>query len=234
MMADVGAAVDGKPAGVATEEGLLGRYRDIRANPAATADDMYSAVMAANTPQSVFDMFRAGYNKITDATDAALAAVLQRLGALEGSSAFVTNQVLSTANLLSTYPPSAAYVGKYARVFDLYGSVDDVLRCRWDGANYRWVPQRADFNMTTSAAGSVQLVPLVTPPTVRTPATLTGAITFTPSTTNAIIGQRYRVVVTGGLGIYTATISGLIGSNLSLLGNSFKDIEYAASGWFGV
>ncbi len=170
------------------------------------------------------------YQAFVDAVDGRINAILDKIA----TSAFVSTAPMTVADLLVTFPASAANMGKYARVTDLYGSVDDVLRCRFDGVNYRWVPQRADFNVVSTASGAVPLIPLVTPPTIKTPTSLTGNISFQPSAANAYIGQRYRIAVTGGLGIYTATISGLIGSNLTLLGNSAKDIEYAASGWFSV
>jgi len=163
--------------------------------------------------------------------------VFSRISALENvPSIYVggTNtSPITVVALLSTYPASATYLNNYARVTDLYGSVDDIMRCRFDGANYRWVPQRTDFNGTTAATtGSVTITPLVTPPTLRGVGNLLGNVTFTPSATNAYIGQRQRIIMTGSLGIFTSTITGLLGSNLTLLGNSAKTIEYAATGWF--
>jgi len=53
-----------------------------------------------------------------------------------------------------------------------------------------------------------------------------------PSATNAFIGQQQRVIMDGALGLFTTTITGLIGSNLSLLGGGAKLIEYGPTGWF--
>lgn len=165
----------------------------------------------------------------TASMNAAIAAALATI-----PTTFVTSTPMTVANLISTYPPSATYSGLYARVTDLYGSVDDIMRCRYDGTNYRWVPQREAFSGTTAAtSGSVNIVPLVTPPTLVVTGTLLGNISFTPSTTNAYIGQRQRIYMTGILGLFTATITGLLGSNLTLLGNTYKDIEYRSGGWFG-
>lgn len=184
--------------------------------------------------KGLVNTFMSGYAKVTDATDAALVSVLTRIGVLEAtSSTFVSAATMSVANLLANYPPSSANVGKYARVNDLYGSVDEILRCRYDGVAYRWVAQRTNFNTTIASTGTINLTPLVTPPTVRLPATLTGNVNLNPVATNASIGDRFRVV-TGGLGIYTVTLTNLIGSNLTLLGNTTRDVEYSAGGWFAV
>lgn len=146
---------------------------------------------------------------------------------------FVTNTVLTVAGLHSTYPPSISNLGLYARVSDLYGVVDDIMRCRYDGVAYRWVPQRPNFVGTaTATGGNVTITPLVTPPTLRLTGTLISNMTITPSTTNAFIGQKQVLSQDNVLGIFTSTITGLIGSNLTLLGNTSRVIEYGPTGWF--
>lgn len=156
--------------------------------------------------------------------------------AANASAAFVggTSQSPTTVAALHTnYPPSSTYLGQYARVSDLYGVVDDIMRCRYDGTNYRWVPQRPDFVSNVSATGgTVTATPLVSPPTMRLTGTLLSNIVVTPSNTNAYLGQRFRVIQAGTLGLFTSTITGLIGSNLTLLGNTSRDIEFGPTGWF--
>lgn len=121
----------------------------------------------------------------------------------------------------------------YARVSDLYGSVDDIMRCRFDGLNYRWIPQRPFFTaVNTATSGTVNIIPLVTPPTLRLTGTLLGNMSITPTTTNAFVGQQQRVIMDGVLGVFAATITGLIGSNLTLLGGGSRVIEYGPTGWF--
>jgi hypothetical protein len=161
-------------------------------------------------------------------TEQVVALILDRAAAT-----LVVPGVLTLDDLLAQYPASADTAGKYARVSNLFGSVDEIMRCRFDGVAYRWVPQRSDFNMVHPAQGTVQLRPLYTPPVVRAPGTLTGNIVYQTSAENAHVGMRFRTV-TGGLGLYTATIAGLVGSNLALLGNKVTDIEYGATGWFAV
>lgn len=140
---------------------------------------------------------------------------------------------ITVANLIANYPPSASNFGMYARVTDLYGSVDDIMRCRFDGVAYRWVPQRPNFvGVNAATGGAVSIVPLVTPPTLRLTSTLLSNMTITPTTTNAFIGMKQTVCQDGGLGIFTSIITGLIGSNITLLGNSSRVIEYGPTGWF--
>lgn len=146
---------------------------------------------------------------------------------------FVTNDMMTVAQLHANYPPSASNAGLYGRVSDLWGSVDDVMRCRFDGANYRWVPQRDSFVGTSAAAsGTVNILPLVTPPTLRLTGTLLGNMSVAPSSTNAYIGQRQTVVMNGVLGLFAATITNLIGSNITLLGGGSRDLQYGPTGWF--
>jgi len=150
---------------------------------------------------------------------------------------FVGNgDFMKVADLLANYPASVTYKNKYANVSDLYGSVEDVMRCRFDGTNYRWVPQREALSGTTAqATGTVAIIPLVTPPTLRLTATLlTGNVQIQPSTVNAYNGQRSRIIMPSSitLGLYVVQITGLLGSNLSLLAGNVKDIEFGQGGWF--
>lgn len=150
------------------------------------------------------------------------------------TTSFVGNgAAMTVAQLMANYPAAATYQGLYARVMDLYGSVDDIMRCRYDGANYRWVPQREAFSgNVTSTGGTINIIPLVTPPTIRTAGTLAGNLTFAPSLINAYIGQRQRVVIANTLGLFTASVTNILGSNITLLGGSSKTIEFGPSGWF--
>lgn len=145
-----------------------------------------------------------------------------------------TNTVPTTvAALHSNFPPGASFLGQYARVSDLFGSVDDIMRCRFDGTAYRWIPQRPNFTgVNTATTGSITVMPLVTPPTLRLTAALLGNMTISASSTNAFVGQKQTIIQEGVLGLFTSTITGLLGSNLTLLGNSARVIEYGPTGWF--
>lgn len=139
----------------------------------------------------------------------------------------------TVANLIANFPPAANMMGQYARVSDLYGTVDDIMRCRFDGVAYRWIPQRPSFSgIAANTGGTVPIVPLVTPPTLRLSGTLLGNMSVVPSAVNAYVGQQQRVIMEGTLGLFAASITGLIGSNVSLLGGGSKLIEYSPTGWF--
>jgi len=158
-------------------------------------------------------------------------------GIASSGTAFVQNaQVMTIADLMANYPPGSGLVGMYARVSDLYGSVDDIMRCRYDGINYRWVPQREAFGGTTAAAGgNVSILPLITPPTLRfTTGALTANLNVTPSSVNAYIGQRQRIIMPPALslGLFVVQLTGLLGSNISLLAGNTRDIEFGPTGWF--
>lgn len=159
-----------------------------------------------------------------------------------GSNFVAGGSAMSIADLMANYPAGIAYKGQYARVNNLYngtsaaatGGLDDVLRCRFDDTNsvYRWVPQREAFNLTMSpTSGSTTLTPLVTPPTIRLAGTLLGNLSVSPLATNAYIGQKFTVIQNSTLGLFVTQITGLIGSNLTLLGNTAQELEYTATGW---
>lgn len=155
---------------------------------------------------------------------------------------FVNNgQYQTLAQLLTNFPAGAAYNGLYANVSDLFhngspgaGGVREVLRCRQDVTNgsYAWTVQREAYNAAMApTAGTVNLTPLITPPTVRLTGTLLGNLTITPSTTNAYVGLRQRVIQNSTLGLFVTNITGLLGSNITLLGNTVQDLEYTINGW---
>lgn len=163
--------------------------------------------------------------QVTDAISAALAGL---------PTSFVNGGAsMTVANLIANYPPASGNAGMYARVSDLYGSVDDIMRCRFDGTNYRWVPQRSDYAGTTAATGgTVNVVPLVTPPVLRTTGTLLGGLTLAMQSTNAWIGQRQTIVNNSPLSGLLTTITGLIGSNITIAGSGAQTVVYGPNGWF--
>lgn len=156
---------------------------------------------------------------------------------------FVSNGAYMTiAQLMTNFPAAATYDGMYANISNLFngtdtttaGGVREVLRCRRDVTNgiYAWTLQREAYNLAVaSTGGTITTIPLVTPPTVRLTGSLLGNLTVTPSLTNAYIGLRQRIIQNSTLGIFATTITGLIGSNLTLLGNTVQDLEYTVSGW---
>lgn len=174
-------------------------------------------------------------------TEQVIALILANLPA--GGTAFVANAApMTIATLLADYPADASRNGMYARVSNLYnansatsiGGIDDIVRCRFDAANnaYRWVPQRDSFVVSQApSSGSVTLLPLVTPPSLRLTGSLLGNLTISPSTVNAYVGQTFEIIQNSTLGLFVTTITGLLGSNLTLLGNNTQQLIYTATGW---
>jgi hypothetical protein len=160
-----------------------------------------------------------------------------------GTSFVANGQYMTLAQLLSSFPASSAVDGMYANVSNLFngtstsatGGVKEVVRCRYDAANnqYRWVPQRLDFNMAMPmTGGTVTLMPLVTPPTIRLVGTLAGNLNILPDATNAWVGLRWRTVQNSTLGLFTTAITNLIGSNITLMGNTQRDVDYGSTGYY--
>ena len=146
-----------------------------------------------------------------------------------GSGAYMT-----VASLLSTYPASATYLGQYARVSDLWGSVRSVMTCEYDGTNYYWRPQRTDYAVSNnSTGGAMTLTPLLTAPTVYLTGSLGANMTITPSATNAWPGAQFEILANGVLNLLGINISGLLGGTLPLLGGGRKIITYTQAGWRG-
>jgi len=150
-----------------------------------------------------------------------------------GSTEYVNGgQNQTVANLLANFPPSIAYVGKYARVSDLWGSADEVMRCSYDGSTYFWRPQRTDYAVSaTQTSGTMTLTPLITAPVVVLTTTLLGTMNLVPAVTNVWPGCTFTVK-TPGIGLNILQFTGLVGGlTKTLLGNSDYSVTYTAAGW---
>lgn len=147
---------------------------------------------------------------------------------------FVSNSAMTVADLLANFPANSSRLGKYARVTDLWGNTDEIMRCSSDGSTYFWRPQRTDYaqNMSTTS-GTTTLTPLVTPPTVVMTGTLLGNVTVTPSSTNAWPGATFTVISNGVLGLFGINITGLIGGTLPILAGGVRTITFTTAGWRG-
>lgn len=170
------------------------------------------------------------------------ADVLSMIAANSALSFVNGGQPMTLDALLTNYPAGASYAGQYANVTNLFngvsttasGGVREVLRCRQDITNglYSWTVQREGWNTSTAMTGGTLIaMPLITAPTVRLTGTLIGNITINASPTNAYVGQRFRIIQNSTLGLFVTTITGLLGSNLNLLGNTVQDLEYTIGGW---
>jgi len=138
---------------------------------------------------------------------------------------------MPVATLLSSYPAGAANLGKYGRVNDLWGSVRSVMTCEYDGSLYYWRPQRTDYaTRNTSTSGSLSLTPLLTSPQLTLTGTLLGAMTITPSITNAWPGAQFEIINNGVLGLFGINVAGLLGGTLPLLGGGRRVLTAVNNG----
>lgn len=137
----------------------------------------------------------------------------------------------SVASLLSTYPAGPTYLGMYARVNDLWGSVRSVMVCEYDGSLYYWRPQRTDYaTQNASTSGTVTLTPLLSAPQQIITGTLLGGMNITPSATNAWPGAQFEIINNGILGLFSINITGLTGGTLPILGGGRRIITAVNSG----
>ena len=152
-----------------------------------------------------------------------------------GKIAFVSPTPMTVASLLSTYPASAPYLGKYARVTDLWGSVTTVMVCEADSTGFYWRPQRTDYAPPpiSMGSGTLTLTPLITAPIVNLTGTLTGTVNVTPSSTNAWPGATFTVSSTSVLGLFGINLTGLVGGGtVPLLSGGIRTLTYfSGSGW---
>lgn len=146
---------------------------------------------------------------------------------------FVSTTPMTIAQLVGTYPASATHLGKYARVTDLWGSVDEIMRCSSDGVTYYWRPQRTDYAVTSTAtSGTMNLVPLISAPEIALQSTLVGNMTLALSSVNVWPGCQFKVRSPSSIGIFSLQFTGLIGGAVSnILGGSDKTAIYTSAGW---
>jgi len=148
---------------------------------------------------------------------------------------FVGNgQVMSVASLLANYPATVDRVGLYARVNDLWGGSNEVMRCTADGATFFWRPQRENYAVVNpSVGGSFTLTPLISAPVQYISGTLTSSMSFTPSAVNAWPGAQFTLVNQGALGLFGINISGLVSGILPLLAGGTRVLTFAGGAWRG-
>ncbi len=118
---------------------------------------------------------------------------------------FVTQSIITIAQLMTDYPAGAAYRGKYCRVSDLWGAVDGVMRCGYNGRIYYWEPTTQNQLVgQLPAASSMTVQPLSSFPILEL-------------TSNIALGNT--VNITAGLDYaWPGAIKEFRGSMTSLLG----------------
>ena len=118
---------------------------------------------------------------------------------------FVTQDILVVSDLMSQFPASSSYRGKYCRVSDLWGAVDGVFRCGYNGRIYYWEPTtQPQLIGQMPITGDTTVQPLSSFPIIE----LTGSI---PALTT------YNVTV-GVVNAWPGAIKEFRGSLTSLLG----------------
>lgn len=139
-------------------------------------------------------------------------------------SAFVTQTILTTADMHATFPAGAGYRGKYCRVSDMWGLVDGVYRCSWNGRIHFWEPTTTPalpgpMNLT----GSTTIQPMSTPPIIELGGSLPALTTWTVMLGTDMLPpgvvKEYRGSLSSLLGTLNFTGLGL-GSVVGLVLNS--------------
>lgn len=143
---------------------------------------------------------------------------------------------MPVADLLANFPAAAQFRGKYARVNDLWGTVQTLMICEGDASGFYWRPQRTDYAAPPIAmtTGALSLIPLVTAPFVNLTGTLTGNITITPSVQNVWPGASFTVSSNSVIGaLLGININGLVGGGtVPLLSGGIRTVTYfSGSGW---
>lgn len=126
--------------------------------------------------------------------------------------------ILPTPYAVDTLPaPSAAMVGIYARVTDLFGEKTDLVLCSAFGGSYFWQPVRPLWARSTPAV-SMTLRPLKNPSLLRLTGTLSANTVIAIDPALAWPGCQFEIAMDGTLGIYSLTIAGLaLGATVALL-----------------
>ncbi len=101
------------------------------------------------------------------AFDTAMAGALSAITALQSAQAFVDQTPMTVANLLANYPAGPTYLGKYAKVTDLWGSVYGVMRCSKNSSGRHWwaTTDQEEFAVRNSGSpsGTTTMQPLAIP-----------------------------------------------------------------------
>lgn len=140
------------------------------------------------------------------------------------ASAFVTQDIITTVAMHTTYPAGVAYRGKYCRVSDMWGLVDGVYRCSWNGRIHFWEP-------TTTPAmpggmnlnGNATIQPMSTAPILEFAGSLPALTTWTVTLGTDMLPPGVVKEVRGSLSslLGTLNITGLgLGSVVGLLLNT--------------
>lgn len=130
--------------------------------------------------------------------------------------------------------PSAAMVGKYALVTDLFGEKRDYVLCSSAGSTYFWQPVRPVYAKSMPADQNMVLTPLKSPSVLYLTGALLANRTLNLSTNLVYPGASFEVAFDGALGLNALNISGLLlGSTISMVlgGRARVFYDADAGGW---
>jgi hypothetical protein len=124
---------------------------------------------------------------------------------------FVTQSIVTIAQLMADYPAGSAFRGKYCRVSDLWGAVDGVMRCGYNGRIYYWEPTTQNTLIgQVPVAGDMTVQPLSSFPIIE----LTGSVpTLTTRTINAGLDYAWP----GAVKEFRGSLTSLLGT-LNIIG----------------
>ncbi len=163
---------------------------------------------------------QAALNAQINSTKAALEAQIGSTGPQ-----FVSANIMTVAQVLTSHPAGAANRGKYVRVSDLYGFIDGVMRCGLDSATgvYFWQPTTPEYGRTITVAGNVSFGPLTSPTSIVLAGALGGLTrTVTLTTANGRPGE-IKEIRNGMTGLGTLNLAGTgIGSALALVLGAYR------------
>lgn len=137
---------------------------------------------------------------------------------------FVTQEILSVADLMAQFPAGPTYRGKYCRVNDMWGAVDGVFRCGFNGRIYYWEPTTQPQLIGQIPVNSdLTLQPLATYPIIE----LTGTV---PSLTTRAVTMGLDYAWPGAVKEFRASMTSLLGT-LNLLGTGIgSTLSFALGG----
>lgn len=142
----------------------------------------------------------------------------------------------TSASIIGTYTvdtkpvPSAALVGKYARITDLFSEKTDLLLCSNSGSSYYWQPVRPVYAKEMAINGAMTLTPLKTPSVIFATAGVNSAFNLTLSNANAWPGASFEIAMDGLLGSLNILGTGL-GSGIGVLLGARRRLFWTGSQW---
>lgn len=124
---------------------------------------------------------------------------------------FVTQDILTVAQLMTMYPAAVEYRGKYCRVSDMWGAVDGVFRCGYNGRVYYWEPTTTPQLVgQLPITGDTTIQPLTSYPIIE----LTGTV---PALTTYAVTAGTQYLWPGAVKEFRGSLTSLLGT-LNIIG----------------